>query len=78
MLWSFGTFSPVLVFCAKKIWQPWQQQRQFLPEYAFFVKKAQPILCPKSYLSCTVEKSSPIICATFIIFKKLPKENNRP
>jgi hypothetical protein len=50
-----------------------------------FMKKS-PKMCPKSFLSklihnlyvCTVEKSSPRICAACVFFRKLPKDNNRP
>jgi hypothetical protein len=42
-----------------------------------FVKKiaqyvAQPIIFRNQYITGTVEKSSPEMCATFVIFKPLP------
>jgi hypothetical protein len=39
---------------------------------------AQPIFCQNEYITGTVEKSSPTICATSVVFNKLAKENNRP
>jgi hypothetical protein len=39
---------------------------------------AQPIFCQNEYITGTVEKSSPRIYATSVVFNKLAKENNRP
>jgi hypothetical protein len=39
---------------------------------------AQSIFCENQNINFTVEKSSPIICATSVIFTKLPKVNSHP
>jgi hypothetical protein len=33
ILWSFGIFLPVLVFCTNKIWQPWSEQSRRRPYF---------------------------------------------
>jgi hypothetical protein len=38
----------------------------------------QPISCHYQYIIFTLEKSSLKMCATFVIFRTLPKVNNSP
>jgi hypothetical protein len=39
---------------------------------------AQTFICQNKYITGTVEKDGPKICATSLIFKPLPKVKNRP
>jgi hypothetical protein len=39
---------------------------------------AQAIFCKNLYITGPTEKSSPEICANYVIYKPLPKVNNSP